>query len=88
MNDAQLVCGVQPRRHFLENFRNLEHRKSTAPLEGLTEEFALQIFHGSVGCAVIGPAGFVNGDHIRVMHAPRGSRIIDVEEALRRHMAR
>jgi hypothetical protein len=76
MNDAQLVRGVQASRCLLENFRNLRHRKRTPPREGLTERFAFQKLHGDVGRAVIGLAGFVNGDDIGVMNAPRGSRLI------------
>jgi len=44
--------------------------------EGLTEGFAFQKLHGDVGRAVNGLAGFVNGDDIEVMNAPRGSRFI------------
>ncbi len=76
MNDGQLVCGVQPSRRLLENFRNLGHGKRTPPREGLAERFAFQKLHGDVRCAVIGLAGFANGDDIRVMNAPRGSRFI------------
>ena len=76
MNDAQLVRGVQAPRRLLENFRNLRHGKRAPPLEGLAERFAFQKFHGDVGRAVIGLAGFVNGDDVRVMNAPRGSRLI------------
>jgi hypothetical protein len=32
--------------------------------------------HGDVGRAVIGLAGFVNGDDVRVVDAPRGTRLI------------
>ena len=46
------------------------------PLEGLTERFAFQKLHGDVGRAVIGLAGFVNGDDVRLMNAPRRSRFI------------
>jgi hypothetical protein len=81
MNDAQLVCGVQATRRLLKNFRNLRHGKRTPPREGLTEGFAFQILHGDVGHAIIGLAGFVNGDDIGVMNAPRGSRFADVEAA-------
>ena len=88
MNDAQFVRGVQSSRRLLENFRNLRNRKRAPPREGLTEGFAFQKFHGDVGRAVIGLAGFVNGDDIYVMDAPRGSRCIYVAAALRRHMAR
>jgi hypothetical protein len=35
---------------------------------------ATQKFHGDVGRAVVGLAGFVNGDDIGVMNAARGSR--------------
>ncbi len=73
MNDAQLVRGVQSTRRLLENFRNLRHGKRATPREGLTERFAFEILHGDIGRAVIGLAGFVNGDDIRVMNAPRGS---------------
>ena len=45
-------------------------------LEDLAEGFAFQKFHGDVGRAVIGLAGFVNGDDIGVMNAARGSRLI------------
>ena len=76
MNDAQLVRGVQTPRRLLENFRNFGHGKRTPPLEGLAERFAFQEFHGDVRRAVIGLAGFVNGDDIRVTNAPRGSRFI------------
>ena len=76
MNDAQLVRGVQPPRRLLENFRNLGHGKRTPPREGLAEGFAFQKLHGDVGRAVIGLAGFVNGDDVGVMNAPRGSRFI------------
>ena len=76
MNDAQLVRGVQPPRRLLENFRNLRHGKRTPPREGLAERFAFQKLHGDVGRAVIGLAGFVNGDDVGVMNAPRGSRLI------------
>jgi hypothetical protein len=44
--------------------------------EGRAEGFAFQKFHGDVGRAVIGLAGFVNGDDIHVMNAGRGSRFI------------
>jgi hypothetical protein len=73
---------------LLENFRSLRHGKRTAPREGLAERFAFQEFHGDVDGAVIGLAGLVNGDDVGVMNAPRGSGFIDVEAALRRHMAR
>ena len=76
MNDAQLVRGVQSSRRLLENFRNLGHGKRTPPREGLAEGFAFQKLHGDVGRAVIGLAGFVNGDDVGVMNAPRGSRFI------------
>ncbi len=76
MNDAQLVRGVQPPRRLLENFRNLGHGKRAPPREGLAERFAFQKLHGDVGRAVIGLAGFVNGDDIYVMNAARGSRFI------------
>ena len=76
MNDAQLVRGVQSSRRLLENFRNLGHGKRTPPREGLAEGFAFQKLHGDVGRAVIGLAGFVNGDNVRVMNAARGSRFI------------
>ena len=76
MNDAQLVRGVQSPRRLLENFRNLGHGKRTPPREGLAERFAFQKLHGDVGRAVIGLAGFVNGDDVRVMNAARGSRFI------------
>ncbi len=46
------------------------------PREGLAERFAFQKLHGDVGRAVIGLAGFVNGDDVRVINAPRGSRFI------------
>jgi hypothetical protein len=61
---------------LLENFRNLSNRKRTPPREGLTERSAFQKLHGNVGGAVIGLAGFVNGDDIDVMNAARGSRFI------------
>jgi hypothetical protein len=54
----------------------------------LAEGFAFQKLHGDVGRAVIGLDGFVNGDDVEIMDAARGSRFIDVEAALRRHMAR
>jgi hypothetical protein len=76
MNDAQLVRGVQAPRRLLENFRNLGHRKRATAREGLAEGFAFQKFHGDVGRAVIGLAGFVNGDDVYVMNTPRGSRFI------------
>ncbi len=76
MNDAQLVRGVQSPRRLLENFRNLRHGKRTPPREGLAEGFAFQKLHGDVGGAVIGLAGFVNGDNVRVMNASCGSRFI------------
>ena len=57
--------------------------KRTPTREGLTERFAFQKLHGDVGGAVIGVAGFVNGDDIYVMNAPRGSRFIYVEAAER-----
>ena len=76
MNDAQLVRGVKSSRRLLEDFRNLRHRQRAPPLEGLAERFAFEVLHGDVGCAVIGLAGFVNGDDVRVMNAPRGSRFI------------
>jgi hypothetical protein len=76
MNDAQLVRGVQPPRRLLENFRNLRHAKRAPPCEDLAERFAFQKLHGDVGRAVIGLAGFVNGDDVRVMNAARGSRFI------------
>ena len=44
--------------------------------------------HGNVWRAVIGLAGFANGDDAYVMNAARGSRFIYVAAALRRHMAR
>ncbi len=43
---------------------------------GLAERFAFQKFHGDVVRAVIGLAGFVNGDDVRVMNASGGSRFI------------
>ena len=76
MNDAQLVRGVQPPRRLLENFCNFRHGKRAPPREGLAERFTFQELHGDVGRAVIGLAGFVNGDDISVMNAPRGSRFI------------
>ncbi len=76
MDDAQLVRGVQPPRRLLKNFRNLRHGKRTPPREGPTKRFAFQKLHGDVGRAVIGLAGFVNGDDVRVVNAPRGSRFI------------
>ena len=76
MNDAQLVRGVQSPRRLLKDFRNLRHGKRTPPREGLTKGFAFQKFHGDVGGAVIGLAGFVNGDDVGVMNAARGSRFI------------
>jgi len=68
MNDAQLVRGVQPSRRLLENFRNLGTEMRPAR-EGLAERFAFQKFHCDVGRAVIGLAGFVNGDDVWVMNA-------------------
>ncbi len=62
MDDAQLVRGVQSSRRWLENFRNLSHRQRAPPCEGLTERFAFQIFHDDIGRAIVGVAGFVNGD--------------------------
>ena len=47
--------------------------------QGLAEGFAFQKFHGDVGRAVVGLAGFVNGDDVvGVMNAAvyRGSRLI------------
>jgi len=85
MDDSQLVCGVQPPRRLLENFRNLGHGKRAASREGLAERFAFEVLHGDVGRAIIGLAGFVNGDNVRVMNAARGCRLIYVEAALRRH---
>jgi len=76
MNDAQLVRGVQPPRRLLEDFRDLGHGKRAPPCEGLTERFAFQKFHGDVGRAIIGLAGFVNGDDVWVTDAPRGSRFV------------
>ena len=76
MNDAQLVRGVQPPRRLLENFCNFRHGKRAPPREGLAERFTFQELHGDVGRAVIGLAGFVNGDDVRVMNAPCGSRFI------------
>jgi hypothetical protein len=76
MDDAQLVRGVQSSRRLLENFRNLRQGKRAPPREGLAERFAFQKLHGDVGRAVISLAGFVNGDDVRVMNAPRGSRFI------------
>ena len=76
MNDAQLVRGIQAPRRLLENFRNLRHGKRAPPLEDLAERFAFQEFHGDVGRAVIGLGRFVNGDDIRVMDAPRGTRLV------------
>ena len=76
VNDAQLVRGVQPPRRLLENFRNLGQRKRAPPREGLAERFAFQKLHGDVGRAIIGLAGFVNGDDVRVANAPRGTRLI------------
>ncbi len=76
MNDAQLVRGVQPARRLLENFRNLGDGERTPPREGLAEGFSFQKLHGDVGRAVVGLAGFVNGDDVCVMNAPRGSRLI------------
>ena len=76
MDDAQLVGGVQASRRLLENFRDLGDGQRTPPREGLPERFAFQKFHGDVGRAVIGLAGFVDGDDVRVMNAPCGSRFI------------
>lgn len=49
---------------LLENFRNPGHRKRAPPREGVAEIFAFQKFHGDVGPAVIGLAGFVNDDNV------------------------
>ncbi len=76
MNDAQLVRGVQTPRRLLKNFRNFGHGKRAPPLEDLAERFAFQKFHGDVGRAVIGLGGFVNGDDVRVVDAPRGTRLV------------
>jgi hypothetical protein len=76
MNDAQLVRGVQTSRCLLENFRNFADGKCAAPRETLAEGFAFQKFHGDVGRAVIGLAGFVNGDDVGMVDAPRGSGFI------------
>ena len=61
MNDAQLVRGVQSSRGLLENFRYFGDRNCTPPRQGLAEGFAFQKFHGDVGRAVIGLAGFLKG---------------------------
>jgi hypothetical protein len=76
MNDAQLVGGVQSSRRLLENFRNLGHGERPPPRQSLAEGFAFQEFHGDVGSAVIGLAGFVYGDDVGVMNATRGSHLI------------
>ena len=73
---------------MLENFRNLGNGERAPPREGLAEGFAFQKLHSDVGRAVIGLAGFVNGDDVGMMNAARGSRFIYVAAALRRHMAR
>jgi hypothetical protein len=72
--DAQLVRGVQPSRRLLGYFGNLGQGKGAPPRGGMTERFAFQKLHDNVGRTVIGLAGFVNGDDIRVMNTPRGSR--------------
>jgi hypothetical protein len=46
------------------------------PREGLAERFTFQELHGDAGRAIIGLAGFVNGDDVGMMNAPRGSRFI------------
>jgi hypothetical protein len=61
MNDAQLVRGVQSPRRLLENFRNLEHGKCATSRECLAKGFPFQKFHGNVGRAVVGLAGFLKG---------------------------
>jgi hypothetical protein len=69
---------------LLEDFRNFGDGKRPPPLESLAERFAFQEFHGDVRRAVIGLAGFVNGDDIGVMNATRGTRLIlKAEQELR-----
>ena len=63
-----------PARPSLPDFPS-DYRRASPP-EDLAERFAFQKLHGDVGRAVIGLAGFVNGDDVRVMNAPRGSRFI------------
>ena len=68
--------GVQPSRRLPEKSRNLGNGKCAPPPESLTERFTFHKLHGDVGRAVIGAAGFVNGDDIYVMNAACGSRFI------------
>lgn len=85
MNDFQLVGEIKALRHSLEYFRNLGRAKRTPPREGFVQRFPFQKLHGDAGHAVIGLAGFRKGDEVGVMNAARGSRLIYVEAALRRH---
>ena len=62
VDDAQLVRGVQPLRHLVEDFRDFIDRKCASLLEDLSKRFAFQKFHGDVGRAVVGLGRFVNGD--------------------------
>jgi hypothetical protein len=69
---------------LLENFRNLGHGQRAPPCEGLTEGFALQKFHGNVGRAVVGLAGFVDRNDVGVVNAAGGSRfILEAQQKLR-----
>ena len=62
---------------LLKNFRDLGHGKRTPPRDCLAEGFAFHKFHRDVGRAVIGLAGFVNGDDVRVkwQEGPRALRL-------------
>ena len=71
-----LCAAFSPRAACWRISATSAHGKRTPPREGLAEGFAFQKLHGDVGRAVIGLAGFVNGDDVRVMNAPRGSRFI------------
>ena len=76
MDDAQLVRSVQPLRRLLQNFRHFGDRERPAPLEHVAKRFAFQKLHGDVRRAIIRLARFVNGDHVRVADAPRGTRLV------------
>ena len=62
-------------RHLLGNLDHLGDRQGPTPLHQLAERFAFEVLHGDVGRAVIGLAGFVNGDDIWVGFASPSVRM-------------
>ena len=76
MNDAQPVGGIQAPARLQQDFRNFGDWQRSPAVKELAQRFTFEVFHGDVRRAIVALGGFVNGDDVEMMDAPRGPRLI------------